>query len=119
MIGSCSPAGAFTLVFDPIVSVTAESRISPPPAHALGPSCSPSTKMPSSDPISGSMFNRIPACEAGTWVSPQFHKSVVVAVPGAIAVDGLLWNGAPFDPYGIVSKPGKYFDLENGVLTLN
>jgi len=43
----------------------------------------------------------------------------VLAVPGAIAVDGLLWNGAPFDPYGIVSNAGTYFDLENGVLTLN
>src|SRR5579859_6796355 len=43
----------------------------------------------------------------------------VLAVPGTIAVDGLLWNGAPFDPYGIVPDAGKYFDLENGVLSLN
>lgn len=43
----------------------------------------------------------------------------VLAVAGAIAVDGLLWNGEPFDPYGIVPNPGTYFDLENGVLTLN
>ncbi len=43
----------------------------------------------------------------------------VLAVPGAVAVDGLLWNGAPFDPYGIASASGTYFDLENGVLSLN
>jgi hypothetical protein len=26
------------------------------------------------------MFNSTPACEAGTWVIPQFHSNVVVAV---------------------------------------
>ena len=28
----------------------------------------------------GSMLRRTPACEAGTWVMPQFQSSVVVAV---------------------------------------
>ena len=30
--------------------------------------------------MSGSMLSRTPACEAGTWVMPQFHSSVVAAV---------------------------------------
>jgi hypothetical protein len=53
---------------------------------------------------------------------PLFRSQIfeaVLAVPGAIAVNGLLWNGTPFDPYGIVSNPGTYFDLENGTLSLN
>ncbi len=28
----------------------------------------------------GSMLRRTPACDAGTWVMPQFQSSVVVAV---------------------------------------
>jgi hypothetical protein len=43
----------------------------------------------------------------------------VLAVPGAVAVRGLNWNGAPFDPYGISPAAGEYFDLENGTLLLN
>lgn len=43
----------------------------------------------------------------------------VLAIAGAVAVTGLLWNGAEFDPYGISSEAGHYFDLENGVLLLN
>jgi uncharacterized phage protein gp47/JayE len=44
---------------------------------------------------------------------------VVLAVPGAVAVTGLLWNEKPFDPYGLSPGAGKYFDLENGALLLN
>jgi hypothetical protein len=44
---------------------------------------------------------------------------VVLGVPGADAVTGLLWNGADFDPYGIKPGAGNYFDLENGTLLLN
>jgi hypothetical protein len=43
----------------------------------------------------------------------------VLAITGAVAVDGLLWNGAPFDPYGVNPGAGNYFDFENGVLTVN
>jgi hypothetical protein len=43
----------------------------------------------------------------------------VLAVPGAFAVRGLNWDGAPFDPYGISPAAGHYFDLENGTLVLN
>lgn len=44
---------------------------------------------------------------------------VVLAVPGAVAVTGLLWNGSPFDPYGLSPGAGKYFDFEKGALLLN
>jgi hypothetical protein len=43
----------------------------------------------------------------------------VLAVTGAVAVDGLLWSGAPFNPYGVNPGAGKYFDFENGLLTIN
>ncbi len=69
-----------TRVFDRVVNVIAEARINPPPTHALGPSRSPNTSTPSRLPISGSIFNSTPACEAGTCVIPQFHNNVVVAV---------------------------------------
>jgi hypothetical protein len=44
---------------------------------------------------------------------------IVLAVPGALAVTGLHWNGAAFAPYGIEPGAGKYFDFENGTLLLN
>ena len=69
-----------TRVVDRVVNVTAAARISPPPAHALGPSRSPSTTTPRMLPTSGSIFNSTPACDAGTCVIPQFHNSVVAAV---------------------------------------
>jgi hypothetical protein len=43
----------------------------------------------------------------------------ILDVPGAVAVDGLLWNGAPFGPYGVTPGAGNYFDFENGILTVN
>jgi len=43
----------------------------------------------------------------------------VLQVPGALAVRSLLWNGEPFDPFGISSEAGAYFDLEGGTLLLN
>ena len=43
----------------------------------------------------------------------------ILDVPGAVAVDGFLWNGAPFDPYGVKPGGGNYFDFENGTLTVN
>jgi hypothetical protein len=43
----------------------------------------------------------------------------ILDVPGAVAVDGLLWNGAPFDLYGITPGAGNYFDFENGTLIVN
>jgi hypothetical protein len=53
---------------------------------------------------------------------PLFRSRIfetVLEVPGAIAVNGLLWNSEPFSPYGRAPQAGKYFDLENGVLLLN
>jgi predicted phage baseplate assembly protein len=44
---------------------------------------------------------------------------VVLAVPGTVAVTGLLWDENPFDPYGLSPGAGKYFDLESGALLLN
>src|SRR6266566_804918 len=43
----------------------------------------------------------------------------VLAVPGAVAVTGLMWNGRAFSQYGISAGSGKYFDLEKGSLLLN
>ena len=43
----------------------------------------------------------------------------VLAVPGAVAVTGLMWNGSAFSQYGISAGSGKYFDLEKGSLLLN
>jgi len=43
----------------------------------------------------------------------------VLAVTGAIAVDGLLWNGGAFSEYGVTPGAGKYFDFENGILSVN
>jgi hypothetical protein len=45
--------------------------------------------------------------------------AAVLGVIGAVAVDGLLWNGAAFDPWGINPGAGKYFDFENGILSVN
>jgi predicted phage baseplate assembly protein len=44
---------------------------------------------------------------------------IVLGVPGAVAVTGLLWNGRIFNSYGIQPGSGKYFDLEAGALILN
>jgi hypothetical protein len=43
----------------------------------------------------------------------------VLAVEGAVAVNGLMWNVSNFDPYGRKPGAGKYFDFENGTLLLN
>jgi hypothetical protein len=43
----------------------------------------------------------------------------ILDTPGAMAVDGLLWNSAPFDPWGIKPGAGNYFDFETGTLTVN
>jgi hypothetical protein len=43
----------------------------------------------------------------------------VLEVPGAVAVNGLLWNSESFNQYGRAPQAGKYFDFENGVLLLN
>jgi hypothetical protein len=43
----------------------------------------------------------------------------VLAVPGAIAVHGLLLNGVAFTDYGMDPGPGNFFDFENGGLVLN
>jgi hypothetical protein len=43
----------------------------------------------------------------------------VLAVSGAIAVNGLLLDGAAFTDYGIDPGPGNFFDFENGGLVLN
>jgi len=42
-----------------------------------------------------------------------------LAVPGAVAVDGIHWNSHPFLAYGIQPGAGKYFDFEAGALVLN
>jgi hypothetical protein len=43
----------------------------------------------------------------------------VLAVPGAVAVQGLLLNGSAMSAYGVVPGTGNYFDFENGALVLN
>jgi hypothetical protein len=43
----------------------------------------------------------------------------VLAVPGAVAVTGLLWSSEPFFQYGIDPGSGKYFDFETGELNIN
>ncbi|MEP6714008.1 MAG: hypothetical protein ABJC09_00450 [Terriglobia bacterium] len=43
----------------------------------------------------------------------------VLQITGAIAVDGLLWSGKAFPDYGINPGSGKYFDFENGILSVN
>lgn len=43
----------------------------------------------------------------------------VLAVPGTLAVHGLLLDGAAFGDYGIEPGPGRYFDFESGALVLN
>ncbi len=43
----------------------------------------------------------------------------VLQITGAVAVDGLLWNGTAFPAYGVNPGPGKYFDFENGILSVN
>ena len=43
----------------------------------------------------------------------------VLAVEGAVAVTGLMWDGSNFDPYGRKPGAGKYFDFEKGTLLLN
>jgi hypothetical protein len=53
---------------------------------------------------------------------PLFRSRIfetVLAVPGTLAVAGLLWNGNAFDSYGIEPGAGKYFDFEHGTLLLN
>lgn len=53
---------------------------------------------------------------------PLFRSQIfetVLSVPGALAVDGLFWNGKAFDPWGVTPGAGKYFDLEKGTLLLN
>jgi hypothetical protein len=43
----------------------------------------------------------------------------VLSVTGTIAVDGLLWNGAAFDSYGMNPGAGNYFDFEDGTVSVN
>src|ERR1035438_10812431 len=76
VLGSCSRMR----VRERVVMSRAAARMSAPPVRALGPRASPRTKTPSSEPMSGSMLSRTPACEAATWVRPQFHSRVVEAV---------------------------------------
>jgi hypothetical protein len=54
--------------------------------------------------------------------APLFRSRIfeaVLAVTGTVAVDGLLWNGAAFDPYAMSPGAGSYFDFENGILSVN
>ncbi len=53
---------------------------------------------------------------------PVFRSQIfeaVLAVPGALAVNGLLWDGGDFPTYGVSPGAGNYFDLEAGTLLLN
>src|SRR5215831_8127008 len=43
----------------------------------------------------------------------------VLAVPGTVAVHGLLLNGSVFKDYGVDPGAGNYFDFETGALVLN
>ena len=76
VIGNCSRLR----VREPVVIMRAAARMSAPPVRALGPRLSCSRMTPSSEPMSGSMLSRTPACDAGTWVRPQFQSRVVDAV---------------------------------------
>lgn len=70
------------------------------------------------DPASGLLAPERIGISAALFRSQIF--AAVLAVPGAVAVTGLLWNGAPFDPYGIAADPGTYFDFGgDGVLSVN
>ncbi len=72
--------GARVVVLERVVRTMAERRMREPPSQAVGPRVSWRMKMPRREPMRGSMLRRTPACEAGTWVMPQFHRVVVVAV---------------------------------------
>jgi uncharacterized phage protein gp47/JayE len=43
----------------------------------------------------------------------------VLAVPGTVAVEGILWNGAPFAASALTPGTGNYLDLESGALLLS
>ena len=58
----------------------AAARMRVPPRRALGPRVSWRMKTPRTEPMRGSRLRRTPACEAGTWVMPQFQRRVVEAV---------------------------------------
>src|SRR5215469_5408964 len=72
--------GGDTVGFGRVVSTMAARRIMAPPIQAEGPRVSCRTKMPSREPMRGSMLRRTAACEAGTLVIPQFQSSVEEAV---------------------------------------
>lgn len=44
---------------------------------------------------------------------------LVLSVPGANAVTGLLLDGVPFTGYGVSPGSGKYFDFKTGGVSLN
>jgi hypothetical protein len=53
---------------------------------------------------------------------PLFRSQLfetILDVPGALAVDGLFWNGAEMADWGMTPGAGRYFDLEAGALLLN
>jgi hypothetical protein len=83
-----------------VVRVMAAMRIMAPPIQATVPRCSLRRKTPRREPMRGSMLRRTPACEAGTWVMPQFQRRVVVAVQrrplaarASQALREMLWMG--------------------------
>jgi hypothetical protein len=45
--------------------------------------------------------------------------AAVLAVPGAVAGRGLLFNNAPLTDYGVSPGAGNYFDFENGSVVIN
>jgi len=55
----------------------------------------------------------------GTALFQSRIFDAVLATPGAVAVEGLLLNGAIFSDYGVDPGAGKYFDFEAGALVLN
>ena len=53
---------------------------------------------------------------------PLFRSAIygeVLAVPGAVAVTGLLANGLPLTDMGLQPDPGHWFDVADGGLVLN
>ena len=69
------------------------------------------------DPASGLLAPELIGIGATLFRSRIFEA--VLAIPGAISVDGLLFNGVAFEPYGVNPGAGYFFDFENGLLSVN
>jgi hypothetical protein len=69
------------------------------------------------DPMSGLLPPERVGIGQAVFRSQIFET--ILAIPGALAVNGLFWNGAPFSDWGKSPGAGNYFDFETGTLLLN